>query len=160
MLTYSTYFTDIKQYIGHPSVDACYAMLRGSILELKTKGVITCTETIHPLSVLKLEKNKLAKVKNLSQSQVSNGHCNEFELKSIDSQEVGKEGTGSVALFSSKLYEEAQRCKDFSGRTLRKLPFLAMTEFHNGQVSSQDFLKALNKCITSIQNDLKKVESK
>ena len=156
----SNFFTDIKQYIGHPSVDACYAMLRGSILELKTKGVITCNEPIHPLSVLKLEKNNLANVKNLSQSEKSNGHCNGFGDKTIDNQEVFDGDTGSITHFSSKLYEEAQRCKDFSGRTLRKLPFLAMTEFHYGQVSSQDFLKALHKSITSIQNDLKKVESK
>merc|ERR1719361_2080199 len=37
---------DIKQYIGPPSSDACYNMLRGSFLELKNKGVITCNEII------------------------------------------------------------------------------------------------------------------
>ena len=62
--------------------------------------------------------------------------------------------------FSKKLYEEAQRCQGFSGRTLRKLPFLTMTEFNNGEVSGHQFLKALNKCITIIHNDTKNIEIK
>ena len=59
--------------------------------------------------------------------------------------------------FTSKLYKEAQRCQSFSGRTLRKLPFLAMTEFEQGGISAQEFLTGLHNCITSVQNDMTKV---
>lgn len=147
---------DIKQYIGHPSSDACYNMLRGSILELKNKGVITCNETIHPLSVVKFEANNLANSKNLKQLAM-NGHDNGI-VENIDmGDEMLEEGTRTVTQFTLKLYEEAQRCKSLSGRTLRKLPFLAMTEFDHGGVSAQQFLTALHNCITTVQNELTKV---
>ena len=163
MYVYYTFrhpFTDIKQYIGHPSSDACYAMLRGSVQELKDKQVINCKETILPLDFMKSCGNNTTNVKTLSQSKPINGHINEIDhqLRNGNKEEF-EEVHGASINFSTKLYEEAQRCHGFSGRTLRKLPFLTMTEFNPGQVSDHEFLKALNKCITTIKNDLSYIEN-
>ena len=149
-------FLDIKQYIGHPSTEACYSMLRGSILELRNKGVITCNETIHPLSVVKFEADNIANSKSLKHLEM-NGHTQNSDQDNEINEDMPEEGTRSVTHFTLKLYEEAQRCQTLSGRTLRKLPFLAMTEFDHGGVSAQQFLNALHNCITTVQNDLKKV---
>jgi hypothetical protein len=131
-------------------------MLRGSILELKNKGVIRCDETIHPLSVVKYEANNLTSSGDMKQLTM-NGTLNGTD-KNVEMSEESTEGdTRAVTHFTSKLYKAAQTCQALSGRTLRKLPFLAMTEFEHSGVSAQEFLGALNNCITSIQNDLKKI---
>ena len=149
---------DIKQYIGVPSIDACYNMLRGSILELKNKGVIACNETIHPIATVKFECSNISNSKKINQLSM-NGHVGSIDTQNDINMELPKERSTSVTQFTLKLYEEAQRCQSFSGRTLRKLPFLALTEFdHGGHViSAQQFLTALHNCITTVQNDLKKV---
>lgn len=151
---------DIKQYIGAPSSDACYNMLRGSFLELKNKGVVTCNETIHPLSVVKFEASNLANSRNLKQLSM-NGHQNVIDQNRDIDENMVEEDTRSVTRFTSMLYAEAQRCESLSGRTLRKLPFLAMTEFDHGggcqSVSAQNFLDALHNCITTVKSDLQKV---
>ena len=158
--TFKYLFTDIKQYIGHPSSDACYAMLRGSVQELKDKQVINCKETILPINFMKICKDDISNVKTLSQSNTINGHINEIDhqLRNGNKEEIEDDHRSSIN-FSTKLYEEAQRCQGLSGRTLRKLPFLTMTEFNHGQVSGHEFLKALNKCIRTIKNDLSNIEN-
>ena len=103
---------DIKQYIGPPSAEACYAMLSGSLRELMSKGLIVSDEIIYSLSSLN-------------------------EIGDVKSQ------------LSRKLWEEAQRCEGFSGRTLRKLPFLAMTEFECFPVSGDQFLVALHSAVVN-----------
>ena len=150
-------FVDIKQYIGHPSADACYAMLRGSILELQNKDVIISKETIESLSVLKKEKNHLENGKDANQCG-DNGHINGAKDRIANGDEVMEEDEKLQTNLSCRIYKEAQRCQGLSGRTLRKLPFLTMTEFHHGQVSGHEFVKALNICITSLKNDLNNVE--
>ena len=156
-----TFISDIKQYIGHPSSDACYNMLRGSFLELKNKGVITCNEIIHPLSVVKFEASNLTNSKNLKHLSM-NGHHNMIDQNGDKDENMSEEDTRSVTKFTSMLYEEAQRCESFSGRTLRKLPFLAMTDFDHGgcdSVSAQHFIDALHNCITTVKSDLEKAKS-
>ena len=160
LYTFTYLFTDIKQYIGPPSSDACYAMLRGSVQELKDKQVINCKETILPFDFMKSCENNTTNEKILSQPKPINGHINEIDhpLRNGNKEAI-EEDHGSSINFSKKLYEEAQRCQGLSGRTLRKLPFLTMTEFNPGQVSGHEFLMALNKCIKSIKNDLSYIEN-
>ena len=135
-------------------------MLRGSVQELKGKQVINCNESILPLDFMKLCKDNTTNVKTLSQSEPINGHINEIDHHLRNgNKEVIEEDHKSSINFSTTLYEEAQRCQGLSGRTLRKLPFLTMTEFNPGHVSGHEFLKALNKCITTIKNDLSNIEN-
>ena len=133
-------------------------MLRGSIQELQNKDVIISNETIESLSVLKKEKNHLENGKGLSQSG-ENRHINGAKDRISNGVEVMEEDDKLEKNLSCRIYEEAQRCQGFSGRTLRKLPFLTMTEFHHGQVSGHEFVKALNICITSLKNDFNNVEN-
>merc|ERR1711936_333619 len=76
---------DIKQYIGNPSTDACFSMLRGSMMELRNKGAITCNETIYPLSIVKFENDTLSNSQgiDLMTNGMMNDHINndheEFE---------------------------------------------------------------------------------
>ena len=89
-----------------------------------------------------------------------NGHHNMIDQNRDIDENMSEEDTRSVTKFTSMLYEEAQRCESFSGRTLRKLPFLAMTDFDHGgceSVSAQNFIDALHNCITTLKNDLQKV---
>jgi len=53
---------------------------------------------------------------------------------------------------SRSLWEEAKRCAGLSGRSLRKLPFLALTEFQSYPVSGQDFMSALHRAIDQHKN--------
>jgi len=48
---------------------------------------------------------------------------------------------------SRRLWEEAKRCEGLSGRTLRKLPFLALTDFETYPVSGLEFVSALHRAI-------------
>jgi len=50
---------------------------------------------------------------------------------------------------SRRLWEEAERCQGLSGRSLRKLPFLALTEFDRFPVTGPDFVTALHGAISN-----------
>ena len=139
-------------------------MLRGSMMELRNKGVITCNETIYPLSIVKFENDTLSNSQGLDliTNGMMNDHINndheEFESSKKYSEDLMEENNRSK--FTLRLYEEAKRCQSFSGRSLRKLPFLALTEFDHGRnslVTEQEFLTGLHNCITTMQNDLQNV---
>ena len=93
---------DIKQYIGPPTAEACYAMLAGSLQELTRKGLVVTDQMIYSMMQ---------------------------PLPAVDDDSEMFEGKTDVKGLSRVLAEEAKRCVGLSGRTLRKIPFLAMAEF-------------------------------
>uniref|UniRef100_A0A7N0VFI2 Pachytene checkpoint protein 2 homolog n=1 Tax=Kalanchoe fedtschenkoi TaxID=63787 RepID=A0A7N0VFI2_KALFE len=90
---------DIKAYIGPPTLEARYEILRSSLQELIRRGIISnCTDDDHKIlpSYISL-KDKLAQ---------------------------GVDDTETVEL-CKQLLGAAEACEGLSGRSLRKLPFLA-----------------------------------
>lgn len=120
---------DIKQYIGPPTADACYAMLAGSFEELVSKGLVdldSSNQVIPPSTATPAVK--------LGVSADDASNCSNSLAK--------------------RLWCEAQLCVGLSGRNLRKLPFLAMTELENFPVSGDNFLNALHNVILEQKNNL------
>ncbi|OEL27236.1 Pachytene checkpoint protein 2-like protein [Dichanthelium oligosanthes] len=98
---------DIKAYVGPPTLPARYEILRSCIQELLRVGILTYPQggsvpCIMNYSTLKEKK-----------------HCPE-----------AVEPHGALHL-SSLLYEAAELCEGLSGRSLRKLPFLAHASVAN-----------------------------
>jgi hypothetical protein len=48
-------------------------------------------------------------------------------------------------------------CSGFSGRTIRKLPFLALTRFYQYPVSLNEYLVALEQAVEGAKKDLEKI---
>lgn len=93
---------DLKKYIGLPSLEAVKVMLRGSIEELINKNV---------LNGLLLSDNVCKLAKQITPR----------EEKSFDDLPTSMDNT-------DKLHVLAERCTGLSGRTVRKLPVLALAK--------------------------------
>ncbi len=118
---------DLKYFVGLPSVHAAYAMMVGSALELMSKNLL---ERIYLLSW--------------------------DNLHSLEKQ--GGERQRSKRLqVSTTLLEVSRRCEGLSGRTIRKLPFLAVARLvqvtggrnKKGVFSMQEYLKNLGAAVES-----------
>ncbi|GFR01312.1 pachytene checkpoint protein 2 homolog [Trichonephila clavata] len=116
---------DIKQYIGLPSIEAIYQIYSTCITELQKTGVICTREILLPLHRLRIS----------SESQpcdviLSSGRS--LKLKAIAENSVG-----------------------LSGRTLRKMPFIACALFIKTKLISLDvFLDALSKAVDKHWKDV------
>lgn len=110
---------DIVTYISEPSVDAVYKIISSAIIELSIKNVIV--------------------------SDSSEDGRDEFNIESMSSF-VNFQGLSKAPAFSNGNIVE-QICKDAtgsSGRSLRKLPFLAHALFlKKSQATLREFLLAL-----------------
>ncbi|RLM75000.1 hypothetical protein C2845_PM15G11860 [Panicum miliaceum] len=98
---------DIKAYVGPPTLQARYEILRSCIQELLRVGILTYPQGGSVPCILNYSTLKEKK------------HCPEVA-----------EPHGSFHL-SSLLYEAAELCEGLSGRSLRKLPFLAHASVAN-----------------------------
>ena len=120
---------DIKQYVGPPTQEAIYMIYLSSLEELMDKGVLNCKPSILSSSVLKA--TKLTTNQKLSSSMV----------------------------LSLTLWRVAELSLGFSGRTLRKIPFLAFANCHelrSGMDASQ-FLESMRVAVmrqTKERNEL------
>ncbi|XP_027125843.1 pachytene checkpoint protein 2 homolog [Coffea eugenioides] len=101
---------DIKAYVGPPTLQARYEILRSSLQELLRTGII------------------------LSNPDMQDGHnvilSNFTGLKEKLNSTVLPESQSSLSL-CRKLLEAAEACEGLSGRSLRKLPFLAHAALAN-----------------------------
>ncbi|GIX95911.1 pachytene checkpoint protein 2 homolog [Caerostris darwini] len=120
---------DIKQYIGLPSVEAIYQIYSSCIKELQQCGVICTRELLLPMRRLKT---------------ATEGHSNEpyhHEERSL------------------KLKFLAEQSVGFSGRTLRKMPFIACALFIKTKLVSLDaFLDALSKAVERQWRDVNQLK--
>ncbi|WVZ86133.1 hypothetical protein U9M48_032966 [Paspalum notatum var. saurae] len=98
---------DIKAYVGPPTLQARYEILRSCIHELLRVGILTYSQGDSVPCILNYSTLREKK------------HCLE-----------AAEPHGAVHL-SSLLYEAAELCEGLSGRSLRKLPFLAHASVTN-----------------------------
>ncbi|TVU15582.1 hypothetical protein EJB05_39111, partial [Eragrostis curvula] len=92
---------DIKAYVGPPTLQARYEILRSCIQELLRVGILTYPQGGSMPCILNYSTLKEKK------------HCLE-----------SAEPNGAIHL-SSLLHQAAELCEGLSGRSLRKLPFLA-----------------------------------
>ncbi|XP_075504992.1 pachytene checkpoint protein 2 homolog isoform X1 [Primulina tabacum] len=100
---------DIKAYVGPPTLQARFEILRSCLLELMRTGI-------------------------LSDSQVQDGDLLLQSFTSLREQLNSTTGATESAAplnLSKQLLEVAEACKGLSGRTLRKLPFLAHAALAN-----------------------------
>ncbi|XP_015909382.1 pachytene checkpoint protein 2 homolog [Parasteatoda tepidariorum] len=117
---------DIKQYIGLPNVEAIYQIYSSCIEELSKAGII-CTSEI----VMQME--------NLLRQPDSSSNGNlVFENRDLKLVTISKQSIG------------------LSGRTLRKMPFIACSLFlGENLVTLDDFLDALSKAVEKHWHDVK-----
>ncbi|KAJ4756348.1 hypothetical protein LUZ62_090753 [Rhynchospora pubera] len=111
---------DIKAYVGPPTLEARYEILRSCLHELLRVGILTHNqdEDQFPLPSYSTLKEKM----HLSES---------MELQ------------GSL-LLAKLLFEAAEACQGLSGRSLRKLPFLTHAALTNpSSCDASSFLRTL-----------------
>lgn len=123
---------DLKKYIGPPSAEAAYGILRGSALELMKKRIVA-----------------------------HDNICADFKKLAAKSQAAYGQ--------TEKLISIAEKCAGLSGRTLRKLPFLAMVKAGVGSggglaaeniqiIPSDVFFGALDSAVDEELADRKKLD--
>ncbi|XP_026470288.1 pachytene checkpoint protein 2 homolog [Ctenocephalides felis] len=116
---------DIKQYISLPSPVAIYEIYRTCINELIRVGLISKSQDLLNHHIMKIIRN----VKDNENSSVSNK-------------------------LSLDLYNIAEQSVGMSGRTLRKIPFLAHALYFNkSSTTMEDFLEAMLKAIVKQHSD-------
>ncbi|XP_027337323.1 pachytene checkpoint protein 2 homolog [Abrus precatorius] len=99
---------DIKAYVGPPTLQARYEILRSCLQELMRTGILT-----------KVQRN----CKNVMLPNYANA---KERLNTPDFQD------GAIFMqLSKQLLETAEACEGMSGRSLRKLPFLAHAALAN-----------------------------
>ncbi|CAH2078048.1 unnamed protein product, partial [Thlaspi arvense] len=92
---------DIKAYVGPPTLHVRYEILRSCVEELISKGIISSFQGCDGLSIPSFSSLK--------------EKANATEVHDTD----------AVPWFCKQLIEAAKSCEGLSGRSLRKLPFLA-----------------------------------
>ena len=112
---------DIKQYVGHPSQAAVYQILHTCLEELMRKGVVVDTSGEPCLAYRQLMLAGL------------------------------QEKEGDATRSSLQLWRVAGKCKGLSGRSIRKISFLALALFSSasdrGSVALTEFLVSLDKAV-------------
>ncbi|CAI5735821.1 unnamed protein product [Hyaloperonospora brassicae] len=101
---------DIKQYIGLPSCQARYEILRSCVEELQRVGILQ--PSTQPLA--------------MHQEQTRRRATRKREVDHITGPSGAENGSEDV---SAKLWQAAEMADGFSGRALRKLPFQAHAFF-------------------------------
>ncbi|XP_049815219.1 pachytene checkpoint protein 2 homolog [Schistocerca nitens] len=118
---------DIKQYIGPPSPFAIYKIFLSCIEELQRTGIITSNDSLMNLKLL--------------------------QLSSSESTEGTKNNLTKNSLF---LLNIARKSEGLSGRSLRKIPFLAHSYYIQKQTTSlEEFLEAMEKTVLKQLQDQK-----
>ena len=64
----------------------------------------------------------------------------------------------SIGSDKNSLMEMSVKCQGFSGRTIRKAPFLTLTHFHDYPVSLDNFFIAMEACIRELRRDMKNLD--
>ena len=112
---------DIKQYVGHPSQAAVYQILHSCLQELSRAGVVMDTRGEPCLSYRQLQLAGL------------------------------QETPGGATKSSRQLWSVAGKCRGLSGRSIRKIAFLALALFSSasdrGSVPLSEFLVSLDKAV-------------
>lgn len=98
---------DIKAYVGPPTLQARYEILRSCLQELIRTGIIS-------------------NFQDCDQSALPNFSILKEKLSNPDIQEADRS-----QLLHKQLLEAAEACEGLSGRSLRKLPFLAHAALDN-----------------------------
>ncbi|KAF5792881.1 putative ClpA/B family, AAA+ ATPase domain, ATPase, AAA-type, core [Helianthus annuus] len=118
---------DIKAYVGPPTLQARYEILKSCMQELLRTGILSSCQDGDPLIL----PNYSSLIGNLASATAedSQSHLNIFK----------------------HLLEAAQACEGLSGRSLRKLPFLAHAAL--AHIQCQDPIKFLLTMISTINRE-------
>ncbi|PKA57796.1 Pachytene checkpoint protein 2 like [Apostasia shenzhenica] len=118
---------DIKAYVGPPTLQACYEILRSCLQELLRTGILRSSQDEHDCVL-----------------------PNYSSLK--ERLHASEAGDAKALLLGKRLLEAAEACQGLSGRTLRKLPFLAHATLPNP--SSCDSSKFLHTLIDTARREV------
>ncbi|KAL4859562.1 Pachytene checkpoint protein 2 [Chlorella vulgaris] len=138
---------DIKAYIGNPNLQARYEILRTCIAELQQAGIITDATPLAPFGdaacpVEPAEGGSGGGGENVA----ANGGGSGGDGGGWCSMDAEGEQTQQLCVPLSRcLLEVAVASDGFSGRTLRKLPFLAHAaqDFPGGRCTCHQYVSAL-----------------
>uniref|UniRef100_A0A7S1KTF0 AAA+ ATPase domain-containing protein n=1 Tax=Percolomonas cosmopolitus TaxID=63605 RepID=A0A7S1KTF0_9EUKA len=149
---------DIKQYIGLPSEHARYQILKSCVEEL-----IRC-KIVAPAQELPDYDDHVTSTSGTTQGDFANGAVSQGDVgtggdtEDDDNQMVQDDNKDSCSAplthhgIREKLLQAAQLAQGLSGRSLRKIPFLAHSFYVNQpQVSVGEFLEALKKAVQAEQ---------
>ena len=131
---------DIKAYVGPPSVEARYQMLRSSLEELAAAGIVTDGGALPAYAATAAPEER-----------PQDSCCMQLE-----GAEEGEDAAAAAALqLGRRLAAVAAGAEGFSGRTLRKLPFLAHAHagFPRGTATMARFLEALHGAVAQERAD-------
>ncbi|KAI8908854.1 pachytene checkpoint protein 2 [Powellomyces hirtus] len=132
---------DIKQYIGPPTQRARYAILSTCLSELVSKGLILKSET--PLIDYR-------EIEIWTSDNTGNNKSSAMLSDMCSSESPGDEQQHMREEESLMLWKVAGDCEGFSGRSLRKLPFLAHAFHLNASVVIMfDYILALERTVRS-----------
>ncbi|RUS14475.1 P-loop containing nucleoside triphosphate hydrolase protein [Endogone sp. FLAS-F59071] len=129
---------DIKQYIGLPSPEAIYAILATCLKELMRVGIVDSAECsrLKPLYSFCCFKLILHVQLNTNRDQLADWRTVELFQHNLE-EHVSP---------SRRLFAIAKQCEGMSGRSMRKLPFLAHSHYLQVPFASLDtYLTALER---------------
>ncbi|KAG2489739.1 hypothetical protein HYH03_011846 [Edaphochlamys debaryana] len=154
---------DIKAYIGPPSLAARYEMLRASVQELSRAGIIADDTRRLLLPYADATDAAAAASSSSEPMHQPTSYGNGGGAAHMSDGGGGGGGSGSsaaAAALSCLLLGAAAACEGLSGRTLRKLPFLAHAGAPGlaaggpgGGCSARRFLRALAAAAEREQSD-------
>ncbi|KAF8681215.1 ATPase family various cellular activities (AAA) [Rhizoctonia solani] len=115
---------DIVQYVGPPSRNAIYFILRSCVIELIRAGIIRAITLNNSAALLILAKKKIADYLRIKQELLPIAEACANEAQNRPDQPMQPEEL-RVARASVMLLNLATKCVGKSGRSLRRLPVLA-----------------------------------
>ncbi len=142
---------DLKQYIGPPGMKARFHILKSCIAELVRVNLVTVVGTNnHSLSDSASHKRgssaSIQYLERLTFDDMISMSCTNDQQTNNDYQNVNDGSDSHLKLHLSLFKELCEKCDGFSGRSLRKLPFMAHAFFvQSRQCSLEAYLRAMIK---------------
>ena len=149
---------DIKAYVGPPGFETRYSIIISAIEELIAKGLVQVGESETRLPALQVLREH-AKTGGVNDLEAWGRWCVQ-ELMD-HAKKVGMNPDGSLKQphrlegdVHFRFSNTVARTEGFSGRALRKLPFLAYAQAHtNGRCSLLGFLNGFRRAIMQERKD-------
>ena len=160
---------DIKAFVGLPPASARYKIFCSCMEELQRVGLVTATSDS---MVEDAEENDghdrpigSARPVTINTSTTNQMSCysgsNASNLQGVEMKEGTPTKSVAPAPFRDVLFEAASAAEDLSGRTLRKLPFLAHATYIQAEKCSDlEFAKALLAAVHDEQRERECLDSK
>jgi GTPase SAR1 family protein len=130
---------DIKKFVGNPSSEAAYEIFRSCMNELVRCGILAEVGLNPAVDTAFDEEDPMLLIQYPSSENDKSSQSRERPANFFPSlTEVNVHLWDQPDAPGSKLWTIAQKCQGLSGRTLRRLPFLALAMYTYGDECSVD----------------------